>query len=101
MIIRKNPNENADACAVKSLWRQVRRREREGATGRDVLFFNVVIQHLEQCGRLWWSLLFLLVFLLLAVLVLNEAVFLVPAHRLRELGHDEATLFGDVVLTRG
>ena len=40
MILRANPSAEARTCAVKSLWRQVRRREREGATGGDVLFAN-------------------------------------------------------------
>ena len=40
MILRRNPNVNAVTCAVKSLWRQVRRRERQGAHGNGVLFWN-------------------------------------------------------------
>jgi len=41
MSLVRNTDPLSKTCAVKSLWSQVRRRERQGATGRDVLFFNV------------------------------------------------------------
>ena len=40
MVLRANQSPTAATCAVKSLWRQVKRREREGATRDDVLFWN-------------------------------------------------------------